>query len=259
MKKLVLTLTLAAAALIIYSIYLFNSEINLDKLNFIHRKIARSVIDSWENYLSNIPKDRRSIVDYNTLMNQLNFYEKSFAGRVFKIDPKELGFKGPYYSKEKPGKLIKSESVKVGGRETGIQYCPEQSYSDYLLMIEQMKKDIGKILYIDSGYRSPGRQAYLVFYYLTSSSDYSHKENAKWIAMPGYSEHGNPINNAIDFTSENGINGFSDNQTAKDFEALPEFDWLMKNANQFNFYLSYSKDNPFGVAFEPWHWHWEEK
>jgi len=259
MKKLVLTLTLAAAALIIYSIYLFNSEINLDKLNFIHRKIARSVIDSWENYLSNIPKDRRSIVDYNTLMNQLNFYEKSFAGRVFKIDPKELGFKGPYYSKEKPGKLIKVESVKVGERETGIQYCPEQSYSDYLLMMEKMKKDIGKILYIDSGYRSPGRQSYLVFYYLTSSSDYSLKENAKWIAMPGYSEHGNPINNAIDFTSENGINGFSDNQTAKDFEALPEFDWLMKNANQFNFYLSYSKDNPFGVAFEPWHWHWEEK
>jgi len=259
MKKLVLILTLAAAALIIYSIYLFNSEINLDKLNFIHRKIARSVIVSWENYLSNIPKDRRSIVDYDTLMSQLNFYEKSFVERIFKIDPKELGFKGPYYSKEKPGKLIKVESVKVGERETGIQYCPEQSYADYLLMIEQMKKDIGKILYIDSGYRSPGRQAYLVFYYLTSSSDYSLKENAKWIAMPGYSEHGNPINNAIDFTSENGINGFSDNQTAKDFEALPEFDWLMKNANQFNFYLSYPRDNPYGVAFEPWHWHWERK
>jgi len=259
MKKLVLILTLAAAALIIYSIYLFNSEINLDKLNFIHRKIARSVIDSWENYLSSIPKDRRSIVDYDTLMSQLNFYEKSFAERIFKIDPKELGFKGPYYSKEKPGKLIKVESVKVGERETGIQYCPEQSYADYLLMIEQMKKDIGKILYIDSGYRSPGRQAYLVFYYLTSSSDYSLKENAKWIAMPGYSEHGNPINNAIDFTSENGINGFSDGQSAKDFEALPEFDWLMKNANQFNFYLSYPRDNPYGVAFEPWHWHWERK
>jgi len=259
MKKLVLILTLAAAALIIYSIYLFNSEINLDKLNFIHRKIARSVIVSWENYLSNIPKDRRSIVDYDTLMCQLNFYEKSFAERIFKIDPKELGFKGPYYSKEKPGKLIKVESVKVGERETGIQYCPEQSYADYLLMIEQMKKDIGKILYIDSGYRSPGRQAYLVFYYLTSSSDYSLKENAKWIAMPGYSEHGNPINNAIDFTSENGINGFSDGQSAKDFEALPEFDWLMKNANQFNFYLSYPRDNPYGVAFEPWHWHWERK
>ena len=77
--------------------------------------------------------------------------------------------------------------------------------------------------------------------------------------MPGYSEHGNPVNHAIDFTNENGINGFSDNQTAGDFESLPEFDWLMKNANQFNFYLSYPENNPYGVAFEPWHWHWEKK
>lgn len=257
MKKLLLILAIAVTSLIIYVAYQFYAEINLDRLNFLHRWSAKSVFETWDNYLENIPKDRRSIVDYDTLMNQLNFYERDFAERIFKINPKGLGFKGPFYSKEKPGKLVKVESVKVGDRETGIQYCPEQSYADYLLMIEQMKKDIGKILYIDSGYRSPGRQAYLVFYYLTSSSDYSLKENAKWIAMPGYSEHGNPINNAIDFTSENGINGFSDGQSSKDFEALPEFEWLMKNANKFNFYLSYPRDNKFGVAFEPWHWHWE--
>ncbi len=92
-------------------------------------------------------------------MNQLNFYERSFAESIFKIDPKELGFKGPKYSKEKPGKLVKVESVKVGDRETGIQYCAEQSYKDYLQMMDKMKKDIGKQLFIDSGYRSPGRQA----------------------------------------------------------------------------------------------------
>jgi hypothetical protein len=259
MKKIFFVLSALIIIIVLYFSLLFYSEINIERLNFLHRLVAKSVIDSWENYLSNIPKDRRSVVDYDTLMNQLNFYEKNFAERIFKIDPKELGFKGPFYSKEKPGKLVKIESVKVGDRETGVQYCPAQSYADYLLMIKEMKKDIGKILYIDSGYRSPGRQAYLVFYYLTSSSDYSLKENAKWIAMPGYSEHGNPINNAIDFTNENGINGFSDGQSAKDFESLPEFEWLMKNANRFNFYLSYPRENKYGAAFEPWHWHWEEK
>lgn len=257
MKKLFLVLTLVATSVISYCIYQFYAEINLDRLNLIHRKAARSVFDSWENYLSNIPKDKNAIVDFDTLMNQLNFYERNFAERIFAIDPKEIGFKGPKYSKDKPGKLVKIESVKVGERETGIQYCPEHSYKDYLAMMDQMKKDIGKQLFVDSGYRSPGKQAYLFFYYLTTSSEYSLKENAKWIAMPGYSEHGNPINNAIDFTSGNGINGFEGNQTAADFETLPEFDWLMKNANQFNFYLSYPKDNPFGVAYEPWHWHWE--
>lgn len=259
MKKLFLILAIAVTSLVIYVIYQFYAEINLDRLNFLHRKVAKSVFETWDNYLENIPKDRRSIVDYDTLMNQLNFYERNFAERIFRIDPKELGFKGPKYSRDKPGTLIKIESVKIGNEETGIQYCPEHSYKDYLAMMEKMKMDIGKQLYIDSGYRSPGRQAYLFFYYLTSSSDYSLRENAKWIAMPGYSEHGNPINNAIDFINENGINGFSDGQSAKDFEALPEFEWLMQNAHKFNFYLSYPKDNPFGVAFEPWHWHWEKR
>ena len=258
-KKIILFIGLAVIAFFIYCIYLFQASVNLDELNFVHRAAAKSVFDSWDGYLVSIPKERSAIIDYDTLMNQLNFLERNFAERIFQINPREIGFKGPEYSKEKPGKLVKVESVKVGDRETGIQYCPEHSYNDYLLMMERIRKDIDKQLFIDSGYRSPGKQAYLFFYYLTTSSEYSLKENAKWIAMPGYSEHGNPTNNAIDFTSENGINGFSDNQTAKDFEALPEFDWLMKNANQFNFYLSYPKDNPFGVAFEPWHWHWEKK
>ncbi|NWF89191.1 MAG: D-alanyl-D-alanine carboxypeptidase family protein [Ignavibacteriaceae bacterium] len=259
MKKFLLMILMLVLITFLYLSYLFYSGINIDQLNFVQRWAANSVFASFDNYLNSIPKDQRAIVGYDVLMNQLNFIERNFAERIFSINPKTIGFKGPKYSKEKPGKLVKVESVKVEGRETGIQYCPEHSYNDYLLMMEKMKKDIGKQLHIDSGYRSPGKQAYLFFYYLTTSSEYSLKENAKWIAMPGYSEHGNPVNNAIDFTSENGINGFSDNQTAKDFEALPEFDWLMKNANQFNFYLSYPKDNPFGVAYEPWHWHWESK
>lgn len=238
---------------------IFFGPINYEKLNFLHQRAAKSVFGSFDDYLNAIPQDQKAIIDYDSLMLQLNFFERNFAERIFAIDPKELGFKGPRYSKDKPSKLVKVESVKVGDGETGIQYCPEHSYKDFLAMMAQMRKDIGKQLLIDSGYRSPGRQAYLFFYYLITSSNYSLKENAKWIAMPGYSEHGNPINNAIDFVSTNGINGFSDNQTAADFEALPEFDWLMKNANQFNFYLSYPKDNPFGVAYEPWHWHWQKK
>ena len=64
-------------------------------------------------------------MDFDTLMNQLNFYERNFAERVFAINPIEIGFKGPKYSKGKPEKLVKIESMKVGDRETGIQYCPE--------------------------------------------------------------------------------------------------------------------------------------
>jgi LAS superfamily LD-carboxypeptidase LdcB len=206
-----------------------------------------------------MPKDRRTIVDYDTLMNSLDLIEKDFASRIFDIDPKDLGFKGPFYSMKKPYDLVEIPSVKVGYRETGIQYCPEHSYKDYLKMAAQMKKDIGRKLYIDSGYRSPGRQAYLFFHYLTTSSKYSLKENAKWIAMPGYSQHGSPRDNAVDFCTQDGVNGFSDHQTGEDFAKLPEYKWMLKNASKYNFYLSYPKDNKWGVGFEPWHWHWEIK
>jgi hypothetical protein len=259
MKRIFLIIGLVITAFLVYCFFLFQSLINYNELNFVHKMTAQSVFDNWDEHFQSIPKERQAIADFDEIMSKLNLVERNFAGRILAINPKELGFKGPKYSKDKPDKLIKIESVKIGERETGVQYCPEGSFKDYVLMMEQMKTDIGKQLFIDSGYRSPGRQAYLFFYYLTTSSEYSLKENAKWIAMPSYSEHGNPTNNAIDFVSETGINGFSGNQTAADFEALPEFDSLMKHTNEFNFYLSYPKDNPFGVAYEPWHWHWEGK
>jgi hypothetical protein len=242
-----------------YLTLLYFQEPNYKYLNFVQRYAARKIAGRFDQFLNRMPKDRRAIVDYDTLMNSLDPIEKDFASRIFDIDPKKLGFEGPFYSMSKPYDLKEIPSIKVGNRQTGIQYCPEHSYKDYLKMNAKMQKDIGRKLYIDSGYRSPGRQAYLFFHYLTTNSNYSLKENAKWIAMPGYSQHGSPRDNAIDFCTKDGINGFSDHQTADDFAKLPEYKWMLKNAAKFNFYLSYPENNKWGVAFEPWHWHWEKK
>ncbi len=239
--------------------YLFLEKPDLNKLNFVQNSVALSIARRFEQKINSLPKDERVIVDYDSLMNSLNFIQRNFAERIFAIKPAKLGFKGPFYSLEKATDLIKIPSHKLGsGRETGVQFCPEHSYKDYLKMVHQMKKDIGKTLFIDSGYRSPGRQAYLFFHYLPGNN-FSLTQNAKWIAMPGYSQHGDPVDNAIDFTNAEGINGFSDGQTAKDFANLPEYAWMLKNANKYNFYLSYPENNKWGVEFEPWHWHWEKK
>lgn len=239
--------------------FLYLQNPNYNKLNFIQRYVAETIAARFEAKINSIPKDRRAIVDYDSLMNSLNFIQRNFASRIFSIDPKELGFKGPFYSMARPKQLVEIKSEKLGdGRETGIQFCPEHSYKDYLLMSAAMEKDLKKKLLIDSGYRSPGRQAYLFFHYL-SGVGYSLKENAKWIAMPGYSQHGDPVYNAIDFTSEGGINGFSEHQKPEDFAALPEYKWMLENAGKFHFHLSYPKNNKWGVAFEPWHWHWDNK
>lgn len=252
----IILLLIAAAGFFLANLY---SAPNYDHLNFAHRFVAEGIVRKWEKFNLLLPSDERAVLDYDTLIHQLNFYEKDFVEKIFSVNPKELGFKGPFYSKEKPKRLIKVENVILDSSkniETGVQYCPPNSYHDYLKMMAAMKMEIGRQLYIDSGYRSPGRQAYLFIYYLARDADYSLKENARWIAMPGFSEHGNPINNAIDFVNVDGINGFSRGQTPEVFENLPEFKWLQENGNKFNFFLSYPRDNPHGVAFEPWHWHW---
>lgn len=38
------------------------------------------------------------------------------------------------------------------------------------------------------------------------------------------------------------------------FEDTPAFRWLRVHAGQFGFRLSYPRDNPLGVSYEPWHW-----
>ena len=35
---------------------------------------------------------------------------------------------------------------------------------------------------------------------------------------------------------------------------LNTFKWLSKNANNYGFYMSYSKNNNHGIMYEPWHW-----
>lgn len=66
------------------------------------------------------------------------------------------------------------------------------------------------------------------------------------IAPPGFSEH--HTGRAIDIITD-GITSLDES-----FEQTEAFRWLTLHANKFNFYLSYPRNNPFGVIYEPWHW-----
>lgn len=66
------------------------------------------------------------------------------------------------------------------------------------------------------------------------------------LAPPGFSEH--HTGKAIDIISDEIA------QLDQIFETTKAYTWLCKYANDFNFYLSYPKDNPFGIIYEPWHW-----
>jgi len=133
------------------------------------------------------------------------------------------------------------------------QFLPSEVLQHYRTMTAAMLQDIGKRLLVESAYRSPAYQLYLFLFYLPKH-DYSIRETNRHVALPGYSEHGNPRRQAIDFINEEGING---EDHPEEFEALPEYQWLLTHAAEFGFYLSYPRDNPHNTAFEPWHWHYE--
>ena len=234
-----------------------------DRLNFLQRYGVQGAMVKWQEEVESLPKEERVLVDYYHLLAQLNFIEKKVVQRIFAINPQELGFKGPFHSLDKPDNLvmIAPRTYKLQGEDksTGIQYCPEASYHDFLRMMAQMQRDLGRELFIESGYRSPGMQAFLFLFYLARNHQFSLSQTARWVALPGYSEHNAPIHNALDFINAEGINGDTPGQTPETFEALPEYQWLIKHAHKYNFHLSYPRGNPWGISFEPWHWHWEKQ
>ena len=65
-------------------------------------------------------------------------------------------------------------------------------------------------------------------------------------AAPGFSEHHSGL--ALDI-------GTPDEPPAEEsFETTPAFAWLQANEAAHGFALSYPRDNPHGIIYEPWHW-----
>ncbi|MGR4896004.1 M15 family metallopeptidase [Stenotrophomonas sp. LARHCG68] len=65
-------------------------------------------------------------------------------------------------------------------------------------------------------------------------------------AAPGYSEHHG--GNALDISSP------GEPAAEESFEHTAAFAWLQQHAATFGFHMSYPRDNPHGIVYEPWHW-----
>jgi D-alanyl-D-alanine carboxypeptidase len=65
-------------------------------------------------------------------------------------------------------------------------------------------------------------------------------------AAPGFSEHHG--GRVLDISTP------GEPAAEESFEATPAFAWLRQRAGDFGFELSYPRDNPHGIDYEPWHW-----
>lgn len=65
-------------------------------------------------------------------------------------------------------------------------------------------------------------------------------------AAPGYSEHHG--GSALDIGTP------GEPPAEESFERTAAFAWLQQHAGRFGFHMSYPRDNPHGIVYEPWHW-----
>lgn len=65
-------------------------------------------------------------------------------------------------------------------------------------------------------------------------------------AAPGFSEHHS--GRALDISCP------GEPAAEESFEATTAFEWLTANAGRYGFAMSYPRDNPHGIVYEPWHW-----
>ena len=262
MKNQIKTWGLALAVLIVnLSTTLAHAQLNVNHLSDLDIARVKHLIERLTPLIQERQtKEDLSRMTFEELYDPLNAEERQFLKKFQNLDGKKLGIKIPFRGMAFGTEdlvVIKGQKVKINNQEKELpaQFLPRKVYVDYSKMMEEMRKDLGKRLYVESGYRSSAYQLYLFVYYL-QNHEYSIKETVKWVTLPGYSEHGSVTHQAIDFISENGISGEENPQL---FEDLEEYRWLEKNASRFSFVLSYPKNAGKGITYEPWHWRYEEK
>lgn len=105
----------------------------------------------------------------------------------------------------------------------------------------------GVVLEAISGYRSHDHQAGIIERKLARGQAID--DILAVNAAPGWSEHHS--GRAIDISAP------GEPAAEESFEATAAFAWLSEHAGGHGFTLSYPRDNPHGIVYEPWHWRFD--
>lgn len=177
--------------------------------------------------------------------------------KIILLNPVKFGFKGKKISIEPiPKDMVKlNDKNDIQSDEYNLDPCsylPKSVFKTFDKMNQAFIKTFpGRKLVVGSGYRSPAYQIATLIYILVNNYDFDIGKTLKRVAMPRYSQHCSVSETAIDMMN---IDGEPSDEHPENFKNSVEYNWLIKNANQFKFYESYPPDNPDGIIWEPWHW-----
>lgn len=151
-----------------------------------------------------------------------------------------VGNSGHYAYKEAP--ISELQSIVFDGR-IKLRKNAAQKFQE---MVADARAQ-GIILVPISGFRSVTEQQYL-FFDIKAQRGQDAAERAQVSAPPGYSEHHTGY--AVDI----GDGRLPATNLSPAFENTGAFRWLKANAPRYSYEMSFPKNNPQGVSYEPWHW-----
>lgn len=162
----------------------------------------------------------------------------------------ELGIPDDYASaRDLPYWEETDDLVEVGQNLVGrMQRLTPAAAAQWQKMVEAAAGD-GVRLMIVSGFRSFDYQADLIRNKLENGQAIDDILTVN--AAPGYSEHHTGA--AIDIATP------GSRPLTEEFAESEAFAWLTEHAADYGFRMTYPADNPWGIAYEPWHWALENK
>lgn len=214
--------------------------------------LAGSILKKHEIFAKRHESRKLSFAQLTAILTK---EEYAFIERIVKVDSRAFGVTHPRHGiSSVPKNLVPLRGQKYRAekekRIIPLQFLPKKVHTAYQKLNQAMQKDMGRRVLVSSGYRSPAYQA-IVFIRNLSEHKWNFKKVVSEVAIPGYSEHGAPAQQALDFLT---IDGAPSESRKLSFEKTPEYAWLLKRAKEFGFHLSYPKNNKKGIIFEPWHW-----
>ena len=157
----------------------------------------------------------------------------------------ELGIPADYGRSGGPPAYAEADDlVEVGPNLVGrMQRLTPAAARQWQAMVEAAAAE-GVTLLIVSGFRSYEYQAALIRKKINAGQVIT--DILEVNAAPGHSEHHTGL--AVDIATP------GSRPLTEEFEESAAFRWLEEHAGRFGFSMSYPRDNPWGIIYEPWHW-----
>jgi LAS superfamily LD-carboxypeptidase LdcB len=199
---------------------------------------AEAIVSILNTFQEMFPDLTPALLTFAELFEHVNETERAFITRLAGVEAIEEDLQHTYTAQDY------AALPDAGGGPDILVHT--EVMNAYEMMTAAMRADVEHIPRILSGFRSPAYQTLILIRHIYDN-DFRLERALQMVHPPAKSEHCRYPHHAVDI-------GTMQAATDEKFELTQAYAWMLKNADQYGFTLSYPKKNQAGMIFEPWHW-----